>query len=270
VPNPIYEYYTPSSNNIKSVSKPNERKRKKERKNTHQPSIVNLIPIYCVHLSTRGTHYLLIMLTISNSTPPTKQNLHPRHLVKKGMNLLRLAENANIELAKNSSSELHHHEHGEMSPNAYPPTGAKGKPACLDVVLHTPLLSIKHRGWVVFQPALRAELGHVRTEVGLVVVDLVRGHADVIAWWDVVLVELAAGWGNLAGQGEGDGGMETDSFAHSGFEDWVLVFAAVVAEEVVKAESVFCCCKLLANFLRDFRVKGELVDYSNLGMRNYA
>ena len=185
------------------------------------------------------------------------------------MNLLRLLDNANIKLTNNRSSELHHHEHGEMSPNAHPPTGAKGKPAGLDVVLHTTLFAIKHRGWVVFQPALWAELGHVRAEVGLVVVDLVRGHADVVAWRDVVLVELAAGRGNLAGQGEGDGGMETDSFAHSGFEYWVLVFAAVVGEVVIKAESVVCCCKLLANFLHDFWVKGEFVDHPNLSMRDY-
>jgi len=104
-------------------------------------------------------------MTASNSTPPAKQNLHPWHLVKKSMNLLRLLDNANIKLAKNSSSEFRRHEHGEVSPDAHPPTGAKGKLAGLDVVLHTALFAINHRGWVVFQPALWAELGHVRAEV---------------------------------------------------------------------------------------------------------
>ena len=50
------------------------------------------------------------------------------------------------------------------------------------------------------------------------------------------------------GKGEGEGGVEMDSFAHSGFEDWILVLAAAVAEEVVKAAIVICFCKLLANF----------------------
>jgi len=187
-------------------------------------------------------------MTISNSTPPTKKNIHPGHLVKKSINLLRLLDNRNIKFVKNSSSELHHHEHGEMSPDARPPTGAKGKPACLDVVLHTALFAIKHRGWVVIQPALWAELGQVRAEVGLIVIDLVRGHADFVAWRDVVLVELASRWENFAGKGEGDSGVETDSFAHSGCEDWVLVLAAAAAEEVVKVEIVICCCNYLANF----------------------
>jgi len=238
---------------------------------SHQPSTVILIPSNCFPPSTRGTQDLLIIMTISNSTPPTKQSLHSWHLVKKSMNLLRLLDNANIKLAKNSSSELHHHEHGEMSPDAHPPTGVKGKPACLDVVLHTALFAIKHRGWVVFQRALWAELGHVRAEVGLIVIDLVRGHADVEAWRDVVMVELATGWGRFAGKGEGHGGVERDtSFPHSGFGDWVLILAAVVAGEVVKAQIVFCRCKLLANLFHDFRVKGEFVDHSNLGMRDYS
>ena len=102
---------------------------------------------------------------------------------------------------------------------------------------------------MVFQPALWAELRHVWAKVALIVVDLVSGHADVVAWRDVVLVELAAGRGDLAGQGEGDGGRETDGFAYGRFEDWVLVLAVVVAEEVFDVESVVCCCKLLANFL---------------------
>src|SRR5207302_2334018 len=107
----------------------------------------------------------------------------------------------------------------------------KAKPAGFDVVLHTTLFTLEHLGRVVFKPALGAELRHVRAEVALIVVDLVSGHSDVVAWRDVVLVELAAGWGNLAGQGEGDGGRETYSFAHGRFEDWVLVLAVVVAKK---------------------------------------
>jgi len=85
------------------------------------------------------------------------------------------------------------------------------------------------------------------------------------------MVELATGWGRFAGKGEGHGGVERDtSFPHSGFGDWVLILAAVVAGEVVKAQIVFCRCKLLANLFHDFRVKGEFVDHSNLGMRDYS
>ena len=185
----------------------------------------------------------------SNTTLPAEQNFHPQHLGNKRKTLLRLLNNANIKLANHGSSELHHHKHGEMSPNAHPPARAKAEPTSLDVVLHTALFTFEHFGRMVFQPALWAELRHVWAKVALIVVDLVSGHADVVAWRDVVLMELAAGRGDLAGQGEGDGGRETDGFAYGRFEDWVLVLAVVVAEEVFDVEGVVCCCKLLANFL---------------------
>lgn len=196
----------------------------------------------------------------SKTALPPKQNLHPQHLGHKCEMFLRLLNNANIKLANHSSSELHQHEHGEMSPNAHPAASAKAEPTGLDVVLHTTLFTIEHLGRMVFQPALWAELRHVRAEVALVVVDLISGHGDGVAWRDVVLVELATGRGNLAGQGEGDGGLETECFAYSGFEDWVLVLAVVVAEEVFDVKSVVCCRKLLNNFLQDVRVTGEFLD----------